>query len=248
MSGGVLLVVAKAPVAGRAKTRLTPPTPPESAAAIAAAGLLDTLEAAAATGLPTAVAWTGESSAAVRAEEVRAALAGTALVEQRGDGFAERLVAAHADVGRLFPDEPILQIGMDTPQVTPELLTASMTRLLRADPPDAVLGRASDGGWWALGVARAQHAEALRDVPMSTPDTGLHTTSALRARGLRSEELPELSDVDTMVDAEAVAATVPRSRFAAAVAAAPVEKERETTTPFAASANPAAPGERKLET
>ena len=103
-----------------------------------------------------------------------------------------------------------------------------MRRLLRRDPPDAVLGTANDGGWWALGVTRAQHAEALRDVPMSTADTGQHTRSALRARGLRTEELPELSDVDTMVDAEAVAATVPRSRFAAAVAAAPVEKERET--------------------
>ena len=62
---------------------------------------------------------------------------------------------------------------------------------------------------------------------MSTSDTGGRTMAALRARGLHSEELPELSDVDTMVDAEAVAATVPRSRFAAAVAAAPVEKERE---------------------
>lgn len=227
MSGGVILVVAKAPVPGRAKTRLTPPAVPEEAAAIAAAGLLDTLDAAAGTGLPTVVAWTGETSAAVRCEEVRTALAGTTLVEQRGDGFAERLVAAHADTGRMFPGEPILQIGMDTPQVSPDLLSESMTRLLRADSPEAVLGMANDGGWWALGITRPRQAEALRDIPMSTKDTGSRTMSALRQRGTRPEMLPTLSDVDTMVDAEAVAATIPRSRFAAAVAAASTEKERE---------------------
>lgn len=226
MSPGVILVVAKAPVPGLAKTRLTPPAAPEQAAAIAAAGLLDTLEAAAGTGLPTVVAWTGDTTAAVRANEVREALAGTTVVVQRGSEFADRLVAAHSDTSRLFPGEPILQIGMDTPQVTPELLTASIERL-GTGPCDVVLGPASDGGWWALGVTHAQHAEALRHVPMSTSDTGDRTLSALRARGLHPEALPELSDVDTMVDAEAVAATIPGSRFAAAVAAVPVKKESE---------------------
>ena len=227
MSRGVVLVVAKAPVPGLAKTRLSPPASPEGAAAVAAAGLLDTLEAAAATGLPVVVAWTGDVTAAVGAAEVRAALAGTTVVEQRGDGFAERLVAAHADTGELFPGEPVLQIGMDTPQVTAERLTTSMAGLLRPDPPDAVLGAATDGGWWALGVRSAHHARALRDVSMSTADTCADTLAALRERGLHVGALPEMSDVDTMVEAEEVAAVVPGSRFAAAVAAVPVEKETE---------------------
>ncbi|MFR9730619.1 DUF2064 domain-containing protein [Saccharopolyspora sp. MS10] len=226
MSRGVLLVVAKAPVPRRAKTRLTPPASAEQAASIAAAGLLDTLDAAAGTGLPTVVAWTGETAAAARVEEVRAALARVQVVEQRGDGFAERLVAAHADTGALHPGEPILQIGMDTPQLTPRILARSLDRLGGAAPPDAVLGAAEDGGWWALGVLRARHAEALLEVPMSTAETGARTVEALRSRGLRVEPLPTLSDVDTMADAASVAATVPASRFAAAVAAVPVERGR----------------------
>lgn len=226
MSRGVLLVVAKAPVPRRAKTRLSPPASAEQAAAIAAAGLLDTLDAAAGTGLPTVVAWTGETAAAARADEVRAALARVRVVEQRGDGFAERLVAAHADTGALHPGEPILQIGMDTPQLTPRLLTRSLDRLGGSAPPDAVLGAAADGGWWALGVRRAEHAAALRDVPMSTGETGSRTLAALRDRGLRVEPLPAMSDVDTMSDATSVAAAIPASRFAAAVAAVPVERGR----------------------
>jgi glycosyltransferase A (GT-A) superfamily protein (DUF2064 family) len=227
MSRGVILVVAKAPVPGRAKTRLSPPASPEEAAAVAAAGLLDTLEAAAGTGLPVVVAWDGDVTAAVRAGRVQAALAGTTVVEQCGDGFAERLVAAHAEAGQLFPSEPVLQIGMDTPQVTAERLTTSMAGLLRPDPPDAVLGAATDGGWWALGVRSAHQARALRDVSMSTADTCADTLAALRARGLHVGALPEMSDVDTMAEAEEVAAVVPGSRFAAAVAAVRVEKETE---------------------
>jgi len=41
----VLLIVAKAPVPGLVKTRLTPPFTPHQAAALAAASLLDTLDA-----------------------------------------------------------------------------------------------------------------------------------------------------------------------------------------------------------
>ena len=43
----------------------------------------------------------------------------------------------------------VVQIGMDTPQVSPDLL-AECVDGLRDD--DAVLGMARDGGWWVLGV------------------------------------------------------------------------------------------------
>jgi uncharacterized protein len=208
----VLLVVAKAPVPGQAKTRLSPPATPRQAAAIAAAALLDTLDAAAATPLVLPVlAYAGRFADAEAAEEIRAALAGWRLVPQRGDGFADRLANAHADVARLYPGQPVLQIGMDTPQVRPGLLSAALHRLAGAD---AVLGPAEDGGWWALGLRDPQNATALRQVPMSTPDTGRLTRSALVDHGLRVADLPVLSDVDTWDDAFAVAAGAPDTRFA----------------------------------
>jgi uncharacterized protein len=208
----VLLVVAKAPVAGLAKTRLCPPATPRQAAAVAAAALLDTLEAVAAVpSVQRVLAYTGQFTDAEAAAEIRAALAGWHLVPQRGDGFGERLANAHADTAAAFPGQPVLQIGMDTPQVTPSLLAAALRRLATAD---AALGMAEDGGWWALGLRDPTKASALRSVPMSTPDTGGLTRLALADRGLRIVDLPVLSDVDTWDDALAVAESVPDTRFA----------------------------------
>ena len=205
-----VLVLAKAPVPGQVKTRLCPPATPGEAARIAAASLLDTLDAT--RGRCTVVALVGSLADAERRAEVRAALARCRVVPQRGATFAARLVAAHADAGG---NGPVIQLGMDTPQLDAALLDEAGRALGSCD---AVLGPARDGGWWALGVHDPRHARVLAGVPMSTPDTGALTLRALHAAGLRVTLLPELSDVDTMEDAERVAAVAPGSRFATAVA------------------------------
>ncbi|OLZ51874.1 TIGR04282 family arsenosugar biosynthesis glycosyltransferase [Amycolatopsis keratiniphila] len=207
-----LLIVAKAPVPGFAKTRLCPPATPEQAAEIAAASLLDTLDAALAT--PDArvvVAMTGELGEAARGTEITAVLRKAEVIPQRGEGFDMRLVNAHADAPR--PGEPVLQIGMDTPQVTPVLLAQAASRT-----EDSVLGPAEDGGWWALGLKDPLHAKALAGVPMSRDDTGRQTLRALTEAGLSPGHLPTLSDVDTIADARRVAEVAPHGRFARAVA------------------------------
>jgi uncharacterized protein len=197
-----LLIMAKSPVPGQVKTRLCPPLTGEEAAEVAAASLLDTVEAALSTpGAVPVVALAG----VVRREDVRDALAECLVIPQRGWTFADRLANAHLDVARF--GMPVLQIGMDTPQVTPSLLESC------AEFEEAALGFALDGGWWALGLRDPLRAEVLRDVPMSRADTGVRTLQALLGMNVRT--LPILSDVDTMVDARAVAAQVPGSRFAA---------------------------------
>ncbi|MDT7600215.1 MAG: uncharacterized protein QOK26_2292, partial [Pseudonocardiales bacterium] len=85
--------------------------------------------------------------------------------------------------------------------------------------PDAVLGPAADGGWWALGLRDPRAAKAIASVPTSRPDTGEATLRALRAAGLSVAVLPELRDVDTAEDALAVAAAGAGRRFSAEVAA-----------------------------
>ena len=102
---------------------------------------------------------------------------------------------------------------MDTPQVTPDLLHGTATLLTAAQ---VVLGPATDGGWWALGLRDPARASALRWVPMSRPDTGALTLAAL---GSDAVPAAVLSDVDTLEDAVRVAGDIPDSRFAAAVAA-----------------------------
>ncbi|GAB3566065.1 DUF2064 domain-containing protein [Amycolatopsis endophytica] len=211
-----VLVVAKAPVPGFAKTRLCPPATPRQAAEIAAAALLDTLDAVAATpGAVPVVASTGDFTRAAHNDQLDRSLSEMRVLQQRGDSFGERLANAHADAAAACPGLPVLQIGMDTPQVTAELLTASARGLLGRD---AVLGRAEDGGWWALGLRDPCKARVLADVPMSRPDTGDRTHAALAGAGLAPAPLRVLSDVDTMSDARRVARQC-GGRFPRAVAA-----------------------------
>jgi hypothetical protein len=215
MTSFCLLVVAKAPVPGRAKTRLTPPATPEQAAAIASAALLDTLTAVRATpGAVPVVALTGDLDQACAADDLRAALASVTVCRQRGDGFGARLANAHADAMKHCPGLPVVQIGMDTPQVTAELLADTAALL---DRGDVVLGPAEDGGWWSLGLRDPRRAEALRHVPMSRGDTAARTLAALARRDTDVLVTTTLSDVDTMSDAVRVADALPGSRFAAAV-------------------------------
>jgi rSAM/selenodomain-associated transferase 1 len=209
---GQILVIAKEPVPGRVKTRLTPPFSPDQAAGLARAALADTLAAAAA-------------AAAVAAARLVIALegapgswrpAGVPVLAQRGGGLDERIAAAMADAFAGLP-VPVVLIGMDTPQVTPALLEAAL-RPLADGTADAVFGPAADGGFWLLGLRRPDPGLVL-GVPMSTAGTGAAQLARLTAGGLRVHHLPTLLDVDTAADACAVARLAPDTRFAAALAA-----------------------------
>jgi len=211
-----VLVVAKAPEPGRAKTRLAATVGNRVAADIAAAALLDTLDAVAAAPVAArVVALTGDLDAAAGAAEIRRRLESFTVIAQRGDDFADRLVNAHADAAS---GRPVLQIGMDTPQVSAELLAECARRLLETR---AVLGLADDGGWWVLGVDTPTAAECLRGVPMSHPDTGELTLKALRDNGIDVTPVQSLADVDVVDDIAAVrAACESESRFARVTRAA----------------------------
>ena len=158
------------------------------------------------------MALTGDLSEARRSEEITGMLEDFTVISQRGEGFAERLSVAHAEAGDLA-GTPVLQIGMDTPQVSPEVLSAAASSLAD-DGVDAVFGPAVDGGWWALGLSDPRMASVLEGVAMSRPDTGRRTLAALADRGVVAFHLPQMTDVDSPEDVWAVAADVAeRSHF-----------------------------------
>ncbi|UYQ65677.1 DUF2064 domain-containing protein [Streptomyces peucetius] len=199
---GTLLVIAKAPVPGRVKTRLTPVHTPKEAAALAEAALSDTLDAVLATPARRRVLVLDGAPGAWLPS-------GIDVVPQCGGGLDERLAAAFA-----LCEGPALLIGMDTPQVSSGLLACG----LELSPGEAAFGPADDGGFWALGLAEPD-GRLVRGVPMSSPGTGAAQRQRLVRAGLAVRELPRLRDVDTPDDARWVAAGAPGTRFAAALAA-----------------------------
>lgn len=215
-------MLAKPPVPGRVKTRLCPPATAAQAAAIAAAALLDTLDTVLAVPAVTPVVALRDDgpplAAATAGRELAERLRGVTVLPQRGTTLGERISAAHADAAAATGVGPVLQIGMDTPQLDAALLGDCLDELM-SDDVDAVLGPATDGGWWVLGVRDAAMARLVTSVRTSRTDTGARTVAALRAGGCRVRELPSMSDVDTWLDAVTVAAGAPHGRFAAAVAA-----------------------------
>ncbi|MGH3098391.1 MAG: TIGR04282 family arsenosugar biosynthesis glycosyltransferase [Streptosporangiales bacterium] len=204
-----LVLLAKRPRPGRVKTRLSPTYTPRQAADLAAAALQDTIDAvAAARCVGRVLAFDGPPGGWLPA--------GFGFVRQRGDGLAERLRYAIADAYARHP-LAVLLVGMDTPQVTPAMLE-SAARSLVSSPYDAVLGPATDGGFWTIGMRRPHHA-AFSGVPMSTATTCREQLRQLAHLRLRVGILRPLTDVDDAATAEAVAAIAPRSRFAACLGA-----------------------------
>jgi glycosyltransferase A (GT-A) superfamily protein (DUF2064 family) len=191
---GTVVVIAKEPVAGRVKTRLQTEFTAREAAALARASLVDTLTAVRATGARLVISLEGTAGSWLPGE--------FEVVKQRGDGLDERIAAAFEDA---YDGTPMLLVGMDTPQLAPELLSFEWNGY------DAVLGLTEDGGFWCLGL-RTPDPRALLGVPMSTDHTGRDQLRRLRSLGLRVGMLPTLRDMDTPRDAAYLAAEFPGLR------------------------------------
>lgn len=202
--------MAKEPLPGRVKTRLCPPYRLEQAAMIAEAALADTLDAVSGCGADRRIlALDGSPGPWLPA--------GFEVVAQGGGGLAERLTAAWQHAGG-----PGFQIGMDTPQVTPRMLDQALTALDASGPGStgrtAVLGPATDGGWWGIGL-RGPNAAVFSGLPMSTEGTGQAQRARLVALGLTVTDLPGLCDIDTAADLEVVAGGMSSGRTPAVLAA-----------------------------
>ncbi|MEN8654816.1 DUF2064 domain-containing protein [Streptomyces sp. 21So2-11] len=202
-----MLIIAKEPVPGRVKTRLTPPYTPQEAALLAQAMLTDSLEA----------------MLAAPVQKRLLVLDGTPgpwlppgieVVPQGHGRLDERLAAAFG-----LCTGPAVLIGMDTPQVTPAALAPALAEDAWHSC-DAWFGPAADGGFWALGLAEPDPA-LLRGVPMDVPDTGALQRGRLAGAGLTVRDLRVLRDVDTAADVRAVAAEAPHTHFAATLTSLP---------------------------
>jgi len=92
----------------------------------------------------------------------------------------------------------VIAIGSDCVEITPALLGEALDALR---DHDAVVGPATDGGYWVIGLARPC-PDVFTDVPFSREVTLAVTLDRMAEAGLSVQSLPVLSDVDRPEDLE----------------------------------------------
>ena len=189
MTRRTLVLFAKPPLMGRAKTRLARDVGPARAAGFYRASVGSLLHR-----LGGDPRWQMVLAVNADAGERYACWpSGVSRVRQGDGSLGDRMRRV---LGGL-PPGPAIVLGTDSPQVTPALVARGFRALGGAD---AVFGPAEDGGYWLVGLARRRPAPNLfTGVRWSTGDALADTRASLPGRFAVST-LPVLSDVDTGED------------------------------------------------
>lgn len=204
-----LLVFAKEPRPGFAKTRLAAATGPEAAAALYRAFLQDA--AALLRGRPGVCWWVDGDPA-----PVLALIGSDWEVRPQGPGDLGSRLERAFDEAFLRGPGPVAVMGTDCPLLSPGDLDGLFAAV--EEGADAAVIPAADGGYVALAL-RTPCPEAFRDVPWSTPRTLDATLAALRRADRTTEVLPALYDVDEEGDLARLAADLGARPWAAAATA-----------------------------
>jgi glycosyltransferase A (GT-A) superfamily protein (DUF2064 family) len=194
------LVMARAPVPGRCKTRLEPLLGPDGCAA------LQTELVRRASAWAAEVAGPGEAYVAFDppgTQDLMQALVpdGTHLLEQVPGDLGVRLAAA---VGQIAA-RPLLVVGTDIPALSAAHARAALGALDAGGGADAALGPASDGGWWiaALGPGADGAFDAVATEDWGTERAFAATRAAWDGAGLRGVAVPLTEhDLDLPQDAD----------------------------------------------
>lgn len=191
----MLIVFARAPVMGRAKTRLIPALGPEGAAELYRCFLLDTIETLRDLDADVAIA-------AAEGEDVEllaAASPHTELTVQRGANLGERLAnALRAALTRGYSGAVV--IGSDSPDLSAHLITRAIELIASHD---LVLGPCADGGYYLIGVGAHSDvplSDLLRDIEWSGTTVLADTLDRAKQLGLKVVLLDPWHDVDTPAD------------------------------------------------
>lgn len=188
MSAEVLMIFARAPEVGRAKTRLVPALGVEGAAAFQRACILDVCERHSGRGREVVVWRAGDAADPVWGD------VGTRLEDQGEGDLGERMAAAFTH--ELRSAARVVILGTDSPTLAPETVDAAFAAL---DRVPLVLGPAHDGGYYLLG-ARDAVPPVFRGPAWGGERVLRDTITQAEAAGLRYELLEAGLDVDRPED------------------------------------------------
>jgi rSAM/selenodomain-associated transferase 1 len=188
-----IVIFAKAPVAGFAKTRLIPALGEEGAAALARQLLRHAVTEAldAALGPVELCVAPDQQHAVWPTLNIPEAIAFSA---QGGGDLGQRMARAARRI--ILQGKPVLLTGTDCPQLSSAVLQAAALAL--ADH-DCCLIPAHDGGYTLLGLRR-YHPSLFSRIPWSTADVARISRERIQALGWSLAELPALQDIDEPAD------------------------------------------------
>lgn len=188
-----LIIFTRLPVPGHAKTRLIPELGPQAAADLQSQMTRHTLNVA---------RWWRARSEANAEIEVRYT-GGTVgemreqfgddmqYVEQGGGTLGQRLARAMKD-GLSTPDQTVVTIGSDCPQISAGILRQAFTAMTHAD---AVIGPATDGGYYLIGLRKPQPTLFER-IDWGSDRVLEQTMRAADSAGINVATLEQLNDID----------------------------------------------------
>jgi uncharacterized protein len=180
-----LVLFARYPTAGAAKTRLIPALGAEGAAALHRQLTERTLGILCQSGLPIELHYTGADAA-----EFRQWLGNdVALVPQAQGDLTDRLLAALAPA-------PVVFFGADTPDLDLGHIASAVSAL---HSNEVVIGPADDGGYYLIGMKRAK-PELFANMPWSTEQVMPETLGRLAMQGIEPVLLETLHDCDRPED------------------------------------------------
>lgn len=188
------------------KTRLDLPVDEATHAALRHALFLDTLDAVSSVAEVEHIIACEPSDQCERMRE--RVCPAVDVIAQRGDDLGRRMAHVFEDAFRLGI-ESVVVVGSDLPDLPSRLLREALDTL-RAREDCVVLGPASDGGYYLIGLSRPQPALFER-IEWSTERVLAETRDAARALGLHVVLLDQWTDVDDAADLNRLLRDAPES-------------------------------------
>lgn len=185
-----LVVMLKAPVAGKVKTRLVPPLNPKDAARLYRYFIQDTFSRISVLNEVDVIAAYTPQGMADRVKKILPTK--TIIIPQRGKDLGHRLANIFSNLFHIGYKK-IAIIGTDSPDLPINYIERSFTKL--SGDTKLVLGPAEDGGYYLIAMSM-KHEEIFKDIPWSTGTVFQKTIKKAKSAGLKVVILPKWYDVD----------------------------------------------------
>ena len=205
-----LIVFAKAPTPGEAKTRLIPALGKAGAAALHRQLVMHSLRAATDAQLGPVELWCAPDASDPFFRECQRQL-GVSLYPQGKGDLGARMQRAFESA--LVRASRAILVGSDIPALSAQYLRDADQALVRGD--EIVIGPAEDGGYVLVGLSRCD-PELFRGIPWGGSEALAETRRRIAALGWRLIELPALWDVDRPEDLERLPEEMRKSSMPAA--------------------------------